>query len=190
MSVSQELIDRCANKERKAQIELYKKCYGLLLSICSRYERSKDEAEELLNQAFLKILNNIHKFDKKAPFEAWIRRIMINTIIDNYRKNKKEKENLQYSPLDADYKEVVISYNEAFLKFETGELERMLQSLPETTKTVIKLFAIEGYSQKEIGDMLDLSEGTSKWHLSIARKKLKELIDEKLRIWRNEQINE
>lgn len=151
------------------------------MGVCMRYEKNKEDAEELLNQAFLKILKNISKYDWKAPFEAWIRRIMINTIIDNYRKYKKDNENMRYTAMDEDYKDVNITYNDAFLQFEATELENMLKLLPDMSRKVFNLYAIEGYSHREIGNMLGLSEGTSKWYVSSARKKLRELLDEKVK---------
>lgn len=180
MKIDKALIQSCVESDRRAQNQLYKKCFGILMGVCMRYEREREEAEELLNQAFLKILRNIDKYDYKAPFEAWIRRIMINTIIDNYRKYKKDKENLQYSAMDTDWKDVGISLNDAYLEFEAEELENMLKKLPDMSRKVFNLFAIEGFSHKEIGDMLGLSDGTSKWHVSVARARLKELIYEKL----------
>ena len=92
MEIDQKLISSCINNERKAQFELYKKCYGLLMGVCLRYQKNREDAEEVLNQGFLKILLNLDKYNTKIPFEAWIRRVMINTVIDEYRKDKKSNE--------------------------------------------------------------------------------------------------
>jgi RNA polymerase sigma-70 factor (ECF subfamily) len=87
-----ELIKRCLDREKRAQYELYSKCYSILMGICFRYTVNKEDAEELLNQAFLKILLNLDKYNQDISFIAWIKRVAINVVIDDYRKNKKYKE--------------------------------------------------------------------------------------------------
>ncbi len=177
MNVEKELLEGCKNENRRAQHELYKKCYSILLSVCFRYERNKEDAEFLLNKAFYKILKNLKKYDDKVPFEAWIRRITINTVIDNYRKNKKNKvdyveEPMTLAPVQS------MDFNEAEQKYDAEELQRLIDRLPPVSKKVFNLYVIDGYNHKEIGEKLDMSEGTSKWHLSSARKKLKELLQQ------------
>ena len=175
MNIEKDLLDACKKDDRKAQFELYRLCYSILLSVCLRYERNKEDAEFLLNKAFYKILKNLEKYSDNIPFEAWIRRITINTVIDEYRKNKKEKidyveEPMQVAPITQ------MDYNAADQKFDAEELQMMINQLPPISKKVFNLYVIDGYNHKEIAEQLDMSEGTSKWHLSSARKKLKELI--------------
>ena len=88
MNIDTTLLQACRKNDRKAQSQLYKSCFGLLMSVCIRYKNDEAEARAVLNQGFLKILTNLDKYDSKIPFEAWIRRIMINTIIDEFRKIK------------------------------------------------------------------------------------------------------
>lgn len=175
MDIEKELIDACIKESRKAQFELYKKCYSLLMSICMRYEKNKEDAEALLNQAFFKILTNLKKRPENAPFEAWIRRITINTVIDEYRKKKRSQlDYLEEPMLVAPISEM--SYNEADQKLDAEDLENIIKQLPPVSQTVFNLYVIDGYNHKEIGEKLNISEGTSKWHLSSARKKLKTLM--------------
>lgn len=177
MEISNEILEGCIANKRKSQFLLYKQCYSILLSICLRYEKNKEDAEFLLNQGFMKIVTKLSTFKGDRPFEAWIRRIMINTIIDDYRKNSKEKSIIQFKDIQNDGTENIwVEYNAADLEFEAEELLGFIDKLPTESKKVFVLFAIDGYSHKEISEMLGISGGTSKWHVSFARKKLRELI--------------
>lgn len=177
MEISNEILEGCIANKRKSQFLLYKQCYSILLSICLRYENNKEDAEFLLNQGFMKIVTKLSTFKGDRPFEAWIRRIMINTIIDDYRKNSKEKSIIQFKDIQNDGTENLwVEYNAADLEFEAEELLGFIDRLPTESKKVFVLFAIDGYSHKEIAEMLGISDGTSKWHVSFARKKLRELI--------------
>src|SRR5436190_19012081 len=96
MNIQPQLIALCIKQDRKAEYELYKVCYSYLMSICMRYSRDKDSASEALNRGYLKILTNLSGYKPEIPFKAWIRRIMVNTLIDEYRKNKREREKVTY----------------------------------------------------------------------------------------------
>lgn len=147
-----------------------------------RYEKDDDSAKDLLNQGFLKILTNLKKYNQDVPFEPWIKRIMINVVIDNYRKNAKYKEQIWSEENEKlEYLSNETINNEADEQFSAEELERMIRSLPEASQKIFNLYAIDGYNHKEIAAMLKISDGTSKWHLSFARKKLKAMIKESLR---------
>jgi len=176
MIVQPQLIALCIKQDRKAEYELYKLTYSYLMSICMRYSRDKDTASESLNMGFLKILKNLTTYKPEIPFKAWIRRVMVNTLIDEYRKNKREREKVTYVEEyydSSDFSDV----NEALSRINYNQLLTQINLLPEATKKVFNLFAIDGYSHKEIGEMLMISEGTSKWHLNAARQKLKEYIE-------------
>src|SRR5688572_25639195 len=175
MNIQPELIALCIKQDRKAEYELYKLAYSYLMSICMRYARDKDAASEVLNMGYLKILKNLKSYKPEIPFKAWIRRIMVNTLIDEYRKNKREREKVTYVEEyydSSDFSEV----NDALSRISCSQIFEQIEKLPEASKRVFNLFAIDGYSHKEIGEMLDISEGTSKWHLNAARQKLKEYI--------------
>ncbi len=176
MNIQQQLIALCIKRDRKAEYDLYKLSYSYLMSICLRYSRDKDSASEMLNSGFLKILNNLSSYKPEIPFKAWIRRIMVNTLIDEYRKNKRAKEKVTYVEEyydNSDFSEV----NEALSRINYNQIVEHINRLPEATKKVFNLFAIDGYSHKEIGVLLQISEGTSKWHLNAARQKLKEYLE-------------
>lgn len=179
MIVDQELIQLCKKEDRRAQFNLYKQCYGILMAVCLRYERNKEDAEELVNMGFLKIVTKLDKYNSDIPFEAWIRRIMINTVIDEFRKRKKEQETIEYTDFDDHHHHRQVEMNEADLRFDAEELELMLRNLPNVTQKVFNLHVIDGYSHKEVSDMLNISVGTSKWHVSNARKLLKEQIEKR-----------
>lgn len=176
MNIQPQLLALCMKHDRKAEYELYKLSYSYLMSICMRYSKDKDTASEILNMGYLKILKNLSTYNPQIPFKAWIRRIMVNTLIDEYRKNKREKERVTYVEEyfdSSDFSEV----NEALGKISYNQLLEQINLLPEATRKVFNLFAIDGYSHKEIGELLTISEGTSKWHLNAARQKLKEYIE-------------
>ena len=176
--IDEAVLDACRKKDRKAQYQLYKLCYSFLAGICYRYVNNREDADELLNMAFLKILNNLDKHKKEIPFTLWIRRIMINTIIDDYRKNKKSKELMQsvdFNEYYGDFDNSVI--NDFVKKSDAEQINAMILQLPPTSQKVFNLFVIDGYGHKEIGELLGMSEGTSKWHLNFARTRLKEMIN-------------
>lgn len=176
MTIQPKLIALCIKKDRKAEYELYKLTYSYLMNICMRYSKDKDTASESLNTGFLKILKSLATYKPEIPFKVWIRKVMINTLIDEYRKNKREREKITYVEEyydSSDFSDV----NEALNRINYNQLLAQINLLPEATKKVFNLFAIDGYSHKEIGDMLMISEGTSKWHLNAARQKLKQYIE-------------
>lgn len=174
MKVDLDLITACINRERKSEYELYKITYGYLMSICVRYVNGQEEAKEVLNIGFLKILGNLDKYKPEVPFKAWIRKVMINTLIDEYRKEKKHHENLDYVE---EYNEVGESsdINAAISKMNVAEIHALISKLPPMSQRVFNMYVIDGFSHKEISQLLGMSEGTSKWHLNSSREKLKEM---------------
>lgn len=182
MAINPQLIKDCARGDRKAQFQLYRSCFGLLMSVCLRYRKNEDDAAEILNVGFMKVLTNLDKYKDKVPFEAWIRRIMINTLIDDFRKNRKVKELIEST--DFEHEEIFtssVNYNEADLHFDADDLQNMVNQLPPMSRKVFNLYAIDGYSHKEVGAVLGISDGTSKWHLSFARKKLQNMVQEAMK---------
>lgn len=177
MNIEPELIEACIRSDRRAQSELYHRVYGILMGVCMRYLQDEQEAMAMVNQGFLKILTSLHKRNTNAPLEAWMRRIMINTVIDEYRRQKKHREHMSYEDFgDTTNHEEFVDFNEADRQLEAEAIEAMIQQLPETSRQVFNLYAIDGYSHKEIGKVMGISEGTSKWHVSFARKQLRQMI--------------
>ncbi|PBQ33884.1 RNA polymerase subunit sigma-24 [Sphingobacteriaceae bacterium] len=178
MEIHPDLIARCANGDRKAENELYKNLYGFLMSICRRYIRQEEKAREVLNIGFCRVLLNIGKYKPVAPFQYWARRIMVNVLINEHKKEKLHYGNYMYVETlhdDEKYSEI----NNAIEKFNVNRIALMIEKLPAATRQVFNLFIVDGYSHHEISEMLDISEGTSKWHLNAAREKLKGMLAEK-----------
>jgi len=144
------------------------------MSVCSRYSNNKEDSESLLNQSFLKVLMNIKNYRQEVPFKLWIRKITVNTIIDEFRKNKKIKQNT----LTVDFQNsvennVLFEINNYLKKIDAQEIFDLISQLPEMSKTVFNMFVVDGYSHKEIAETLDIPEGTSRWQLNSAKEELK-----------------
>ena len=168
---SAELLKKAFAFDRKAQLELYKLCYPILISVARRYHRNEEDHLTLVNNSFIKIIQYLDRY-QEARFFSWIKRIITNEIIDEYRRNKKYHFLFQQ---DASVESTVGVTSVIEYEINDEFLHHILLELPEGTRTVFNLFAIDGYSHKEIGEMLGISAQTSNWHTKIARKKLKEL---------------
>jgi RNA polymerase sigma-70 factor (ECF subfamily) len=166
-----QLINGCVKQDRKSQKMLYKAFYGFSMGICLRYASNRNEAAEVMNQGFFKVFNHIDRFDMQRPFKAWLGRIMMNASIDYYRANLK----MAYTE-DLDKAEHLTDGELVDRNLNYEDLLAMVQQLPQAYRTVFNLFAIDGYSHEEIGDMLNISVGTSKSNLHKARQKLKYMI--------------
>jgi RNA polymerase sigma factor (sigma-70 family) len=175
MIIQQELINACIKGDRKAEYALYKASYSYLMSICIRYTRNPDKAREVLNIGFLRILTNLTKYNPDIPFRPWIRKVMINTLINEYKKEKIHTGNLLYVE---DYHESnrYSELNHAITKINADQIYDFISKLPPASQQVFNLYYIDGYKHKEIAELLNISEGTSKWHLNSAREKLKEML--------------
>ena len=165
--VAQALIDRCIRQERKAQHELYHALFGLLMGICARYRPDRQEAMALLNAGFLKILQNLAQRRPEVPFEPWVRRIMINTVIDDFRQDR-ERLAMEGAEMPDEHPEAAVA-NAYLERMEAEDFARLLERVPPMSRNVFNLFAIDGHSHAEIAAMLGISTGTSKWHVAHAR---------------------
>jgi len=178
LNLDPQLLLAAQKGDRKAQSALYRSCFPILMAVCMRYRRDKQDAVSALNNGFLKIIQNLDKYKRdEVPFEAWIRRIMINTVIDEYRREKKWRELTVFKEdIERVFPDEPIDWNEADQRLDVQHLEALLRRLPPMTQKVFNLFAIDGFSHHEISDMLGMSEGTSKWHVSTARAQLQSWI--------------
>ena len=174
MTGHEELIGRCRKKDPRAEYALYKCCFNPLMRICARYTRNEDDAAALLNKGFLKILNSLDRYDPAQRFETWIKTIMVNTIIDEFRSGR------AYSGmfLVQDVEQMPgaghpVDVNAAEDKLGVEEILEQVRKLPEPGLQVFNLFVFEGRSHKEIGEALGMPESTSRWHLATARAFLK-----------------
>ena len=183
MTINRELIRQCAENDRKAQHELYRLCYATLMSICSRYYVNNEDARATLNLGFLKILQSLKSNHSIIEsFEAWIKKLMINTVIDEHRKNKSYKMSVQLHDNESSYEnqDENIDWNLAEKKLEAETLIKMIRKLPNQEAKVFNLYAIDGYKHNEISDLLQIPVGTSKWLLSEARRKLRNEVESAL----------
>lgn len=180
----EEIIARCRKMEKKAQRRLYNMYAPLFFGIALRYGQRKQDAEDILQDAFVKIFTRINQYNEKGSFEGWMKKILINTAISHYRLSQKH-----------DYHKDINAVSETSLKnfdldkdsdFTKEELLNTINSLPDGFRLVFNLYAIEGYKHREIADMLDISTGTSKSQYSRARTllqfKLLELKKEKEKV--------
>lgn len=175
MKVETEIITACINKEKRAEEELYRLTYGYLMSICLRYSHSREEAKEMLNMGFFRILTNLKKYKLETSFAAWIHRVMVNLLIDEYRKKKIHHQRIEYIESYEDVREDT-SVNSALVKMDAEQIYALIDKLPPVSQKVFNLYAIDGFSHKEIAEALGISEGTSRWHLNFSRQKLQEMI--------------
>ena len=137
-----------------------------------RYSRTREEATEVMNDGFIKIFAKLHKYSRGLPFKSWIRKVMINSSIDCFRRNEKH-----YHALDISHGHYESLSETVIEKLSEQEILQAIQQLPPSYKMVFNLFAIEGYKHSEIANMLNISEGTSKSNLAIARNKLQKILN-------------
>ncbi len=166
-------IDRCCQGQSKAQYELFKLTYPYAMSICSRFSSGPEEAKEILNDGFLKIFKQIKRYSPDLSFAGWVRRIMINTAIDHYRKNKKYYE----SHLDIDQFPEMPDNEQTLAQLHSADILTLVQDLPPAYRMVFTLHVVEAYSHKEIAEKLGITVGTSKSNLSKARLKLQQALN-------------
>ncbi len=165
------VISACLANDKRGQRALIKLFFGFAKSVSWRYAANEQEAEEMVNDGFLKVFNNLAKYDHTQPFKAWLRTIVVNTAIDYYRKNQKYTHHVDIDDMEiVDLKEDIIS------KISAEEIITLIQRLSPAYKMVFTLYVIDGYGHREIADMLGIKEGTSKSNLQDARKKLQIMI--------------
>jgi RNA polymerase sigma factor (sigma-70 family) len=173
-----DLVRGCRANNRKMQEMLYRRYAKDMYNLCLMYVKDRDEAKDILQDAFIKIFRNLEKYDMKGSLNGWIRRIVVNTAIDQYRKNNSSH---QFIPLD----NVVNSVSEnesAVSNLFAVDLISKVERLPEGARMIFRLYALEGYSHKEISGMLNISEGTSKSQTNRARQLLQKWVEvEKLK---------
>ncbi len=173
-----DLINGCIAGERRMQEMLYQRFSGKMYAVCLRYANNSDDAQDLLQEGFIKVYRNLDKFRKEGSFEGWIRRVFVNTAIEHYRR----KVNLN----SIGEKEERMIEDGSFTVLDhlaEKDIILLVQELSPGYRSVFNMYVIEGYSHKEIGDILNISEGTSKSQLarakSILQKKVQEFLDRK-----------
>ena len=166
-----QLIENCKIDDTKAQGELYKLFSSKLFAICLKYSRNYAEAEDNLQDAFLTIFKKIEQYKNKGSFEGWLKRITINTALQRYRNEKVfdilNENAIEEVEIDVDDESISIDY-----------LLQIIQELPDRYRLVFNLYVLDGYSHKEIANMLNINIGTSKSNLARARQILKQTIED------------
>ena len=169
----QELIKACKKGDRHAQELLYRRYSPRLFGVCLRYASSRQEAEDFLQEGFIKIYRNLYKYQPTGSFSAWLYRLMVNVALEKIRQNQKRKHQMSIDdmPVDPEVSE------EIFSGFGARNIIKMVQQLPEGYRIVFNLYVVEGYSHKEIAEILDITESTSKSQLSRAKATLRKLLE-------------
>lgn len=168
----EQLVKKCVAKDPKAQRNLYERFASKMMGVCLRYCRDKSEAKDVLQEGFIKIFENIDSFKGTGSLEGWVRRIIVNKALDNIRKTKKMRHSVNVD--DVDYQ--LPKHEHIVESLIADDLLKLVRQLPDGFRTVFNLYAIEGYSHKEIAEQLDISENTSKSQYSRARAHLRKMI--------------
>jgi RNA polymerase sigma factor (sigma-70 family) len=181
------IIQGCINNDRKCQRILYDACYPLMMRISKRYCLNEEDAKDTLNTSFVKVIKNLTALQTEAAFFSWVKQITVRTAIDNFRIKKLYNDRNKFS-IDNDH----VNYNDTYAtedfteqKLATNEIFELINELPEVTKTVLNMVAIDGFSHREAAEALGLSEENSRRHLSKARTMLSEKIKQQNRYSNN-----
>lgn len=173
-----QLVEGCKKNSRIAQQEIFRKLYGKLLGMCLRYSENQEEAQDVLQNGFIKVFQNIGNYKGDGSFEGWIKRIVVNTAIDNYRRKKTRGVQVNSDLAErvgshmAEEEDAESIYNQVPVK----EVLAAVQKLSPAYQAVFNLYVMEGYSHNEISEMLQISVGTSKSNLSKARLNLQKML--------------
>lgn len=168
------IIEGCKQQDQKTQEEFYKLSYPVMIRICLRYcYGNEEEAAVLFNQGMLKVFRNIEQYKGEGELMAWVRKIIVNVCIDSLRKKIK----FPTTEISNTVSNLVPVIPEVYTKISGSEIMGLIYELPKNTGLVFNLFVMEGYKHEEIGKMLGISTGTSKWHVNEARRLLKQRIE-------------
>ncbi|MBS1586875.1 MAG: RNA polymerase sigma factor [Bacteroidetes bacterium] len=167
----EQLIQGCIRNERSAQEKLYKLFYPRMMAVVKRYIDDEMQAEEVLNNGYLRAFQKISQYTFQGSFEGWLRKIVFHSVSDYV------KQNIRYSEKVVMVEKDELVHKDHADRLYYNQLLELVQGLPDATRAVFNMYVLEGFSHKEIGKMLGISEGTSKWHLSEGRRNLKEKIE-------------
>jgi len=173
------IVEGCVKGKRKYQKKLFELFYGKMMGVCLRYAKNSDEAKDMVQNGFIKVFAKLNVYNFSGSLEGWIRRIMVNTAIDQIRKNKKDPfsidDDARFKNLEED---IPFDTEEAQkeIKIKAEKAIKAIRELSPAYQTVFNLYVIEGYTHKEIAEYLNISEGTSKSNLAKAKQKLRTLL--------------
>ena len=175
------ILKGCLNNDATAQRELYNKYSPKMLAVCYRFAHNREDAEDMLQEGFIKIFLQIHTFENRGAFEGWIRRIVVHTCINILKKNKKFNESVDIIHANG------LMGKDDFIPsiIQAKQVVECIRALPLGYKTVLNLYALEGFSHKEIGEILDIEESTSRSQYTRARIMLEDMLVKKNIIHKN-----
>lgn len=168
-----EIIRSCIAGDARAQKQLFEKYTRRMMGLCLRYAAHRAEAEDMLQEGWIKVFRNLHQFRFEGSAEGWIKKVIVNTCLELLRKNKKMANHLEVEAAE----EIAVSEFNSSDVISAKDLMKMIHKLPSGYRTVFNLYAIEGYSHKEIGEMLGINENTSKSQYSRARAHLQKMLE-------------
>jgi RNA polymerase sigma factor (sigma-70 family) len=166
-----QLVAQCRSHDARAQRELYDRYKARLMGVCRRYASSREEAQDILQEVFIKIFSKMDQLDSSERLEGWMLRIAVNTSVNFYRSNKRIFEDINDVQADSGDHEIMLS------KISDEYLVKMINELPDGCRIVFNLFVVEGYNHAEIGKMMGVTESTSRSQLVYAKKILKEKLN-------------
>lgn len=174
--ITSEIISGCIEQDRKCLRELYAYCYPIILKVCARYAGTTDDVVEMTNTCFMKVIKNLNTLSDINTLGGWVKQIAVNTSIDIYRSSKKYRDRNRFT-IDTEYSAAANAYSVTDFtesRMDSHLIFQAIRELPDTTREILNLFAIEGYSHREIANTLHISEEASRWHLHKARNVLAE----------------
>jgi RNA polymerase sigma factor (sigma-70 family) len=169
------ILQGCLKNMATAQRELYNRYSPKMLAVCYRFAHNREDAEDMLQEGFIKVFSQMHTFQSKGAFEGWIRRIIVHTCINNLKKNKRFNESLDIVHAHG----VQVREESVPSIVQAKQIVECIRVLPIGYRTVLNLYAIEGYSHKEISDMLDIEESTSRSQYTRAKQMLEDILIKK-----------
>jgi RNA polymerase sigma factor (sigma-70 family) len=169
------ILQGCLKNESAAQRELYNRYSPKMLAVCYRFAHNREDAEDMLQEGFIKVFSQMHTFQSKGAFEGWIRRIIVHTCINNLKKNKRFNESLDIVHAHG----IQVREESVPSIVQAKQIVECIRILPIGYRTVLNLYAIEGYSHKEISDMLDIEESTSRSQYTRAKQMLEDILIKK-----------
>lgn len=168
-----QLVKRCVKGKQSAQKLLYERFSDKMFGVCLRYVHRRDAAQDVLQDGFVKVFKHLKKYKSKGSLEGWIRRIIVNTALDYIRKEKSKGYTVPVEEVS-----YLLEKNDYIIeKMSADELLKLIHTLPEGFRNVFNMYALEGYSHKEIAELLNITESTSKSQYSRAKVQLRELVE-------------
>jgi len=180
------ILSGCLHNDQVAQRELYTRYSPKMLSVCYRFAHNREDAEDMMQEGFIKVFSQIHTFQNKGAFEGWIRRIMVHTCINHLKKNKKFNESVDLIHATG----IQVREESVPSIVQAKQVVECIRLLPLGYRTVLNLYAIEGYSHKEIADMLEIEESTSRSQYTRSKQMLEDILVKKNIIQKTKQKGE